>query len=202
MPSTGEVSGLTPPTDRTVVAERRRFVVAVVVFVVAFTVVGRMYGEHIALQLQRTPTTASGWRLAGWLIAGPPWVVTLIVWHERSRLTPGQQRLRDLLVAAWIGLNMLVLPARFGGVEHQFGTAALVGDPLSAGWAWGAVAAVIGGVFGAVVLLVLRRTVERPTADQWDLTVRFLECAWVVLLLVSLGLALYGGHTGVFQVGA
>ena len=195
------MSGATPPTDRSSVLERRRFVAAVVVFAVAFTVVGRMYGEDIALQLQRTPTTASGWRLVGWLIAGPPWVVTMIFWHERGRLSPDQRRTRGLLLAAWIGLNMLVLPVLFVGVEHQFGTADLVADPLSAGWGWGAVAAAAGAVFGAVVILVLRRTVERPTDDQWDLTVRLLECAWVVLLLASLAFALYGDHAGVLQVG-
>ena len=193
---------MSEPRQRTDAADRRRFVVAVVGFAVLFTVVGRMFGEQIGLQLLKTPTTELGWRLVGWLLVAPPALFVLVTWHERGRLTARQRRDRGLLLAGWIGLSMFVLPARVLGVENQFGTAALVGDPLSAGWAWGAVAAVIGGVFGVVVLLVLRRTVERPTADQWDLTVRFLECAWVVLLLVSLGLALYGGHTGVFQVGA
>jgi hypothetical protein len=87
-------------------------------------------------------------------------------------------------------------------VDSQFGTGALVGDPLSSGWAWGALAAIIGLVFTALVLLVLHRTVDEPTPQQRELTVRFLERAWLVLLVVSLGFALYGGRTGVFQGGS
>ena len=60
----------------------------------------------------------------------------------------------------------------------------------------------IGLVFTGLVLLVLHRSVHAPTAPQRDLTVRFLERTWLVLLLVSLGFALYGSHTGVFQGGA
>jgi hypothetical protein len=96
---------------------------------------------------------------------------------------------------------MFVLPSRFTGVEQQFGTGALVGDPLSAGWAWGALGALIGLAFTGIVLLVLHRTVDDPTPEQRDLTVRFLEVSWVVLLVVSLGFALYGARTGVFTGG-
>jgi hypothetical protein len=186
---------------RTDAGDRRRFVLAVVAFAVLFTALGRLYGEDIALELQKTPTTALGWRLIGWLIAGPPLVFTMAVWHERRRSTPKQWRDRSLLLAAWIGSNMFVLPARTTSTDSQFGTGALVGDPLSTGWAWGAVAAIVGAVFSGLVLLVLRRSVEHPTVDQRDLTIRFLERAWVVLLLVSLGFALYGDRVGIFHGG-
>ena len=53
-----------------------------------------------------------------------------------------------------------------------------------------------------MVLLVLHRTVAEPTREQRDLTIRFLERAWLLLLVVSLGFALYGGRTGVFQGGS
>jgi hypothetical protein len=197
----GEVTAVTGQTWRTAAGERRRFVLAVTAFAVLFTVIGRMYGEDIALELQKTPTTALGWRLLGWLIAGPPLVFTMAVWHECRRLTPKQWRERSLLLAAWIGSNMLVLPARTTGTADQFGTGALVGDPLSVGWTWGALAAIAGVVFTGIVLLVLHRSVGRPSADQLDLTIRFLERAWVVLLLVSLGFALYGDRAGVFHGG-
>jgi hypothetical protein len=182
-------------------ADRWRFLAAVVAFAVLFLVVGLRYGEDVALQLQKTPTTELGWRLIGWLVAAPPYLVTLLVWHERARLRREQLRQRGLLLAAWIGLGMFVLPSRLTSPEQHFGTAALVGDPLSAGWAWGALAALLGLVFSGLVLLVLHRTVESPTPQQRDLTVRFLEVAWLVLLVVSLGFALYGARTGVFQGG-
>ena len=182
-------------------ADRWRFVAATVAFGALFLVVGLRFGEDVAVQLQKTPTTALGWRLIGWLVAAPPYLVTLLVWHERGRLRREQLRQRGLLLAAWIGLSMFVLPSRVTSPETQFGTAALVGDPLSAGWAWGGLAALLGLVFTALVLLVLHRSVESPTPQQRYLTVRFLEVAWLVLLVVSLGFALYGARTGVFQGG-
>ena len=151
---------MAPTTSaRTDAAERRLFVLATVGFAVLSTALGRLLGEEIALQLQRTPTTGLGWRVIGWAIA------------------------------------------RTVGVDSQFGTGALVGDPLSAGWAWGALAAVVGLAFTAIVLRVLHRSVDDPTREQRDLTVRFLERAWLVLLVVSLGFALYGGRAGVFNGG-
>ena len=197
----GEVTAVTGEDQRTRASEGRRFALAVVAFAVLFAALGRMYGEDIALELQKTPTTTLGWRLIGWLVSAPPLVVTMVVWHERRRLTPKQWRDRSWLLAAWIGLNMFLLPARTTSTESQFGTAALVGDPLSAGWAWGAMAAVAGLAFTGLVLLVLHRSAEEPTTEQRDLTMRFLERAWLVLLVVSLGFALYGERTGVFHGG-
>ena len=181
--------------------EGRRFVLEAIGFAVLFTVLGLRFGQDIALLLQKTPTTALGWRLAGWAVAGPPWVLAMISWHERGRLRPEQRRRRSVLLAAWIGLGMLILPAHLTSAEQQFGTGALVGDPLSTGWGWGARAAMIGLAFTGLVLLVLHRSVDTPTEHQRDLTVRFLERAWLLLLVVSLGFALYGGRTGVFHGG-
>ena len=190
-------------SERTELSERRRFVLAVFGFAVLFTALGRILGEDIALQLQETPTTTLGWRLIGWLVAGPPVVLAIITWHERHRLRPKQRRNRSYLLAAWLGLSMFILPARTVGVDSQFGTGALIGDPLSAGWAWGALANIIGVVFAALVLFVLYRSVEAPTREQRDLTIRFLERAWLLLLTVSLGFALYdGGRSGMFPGGS
>jgi hypothetical protein len=201
MRAKGKVTTVTGEDERRHAAECGRFVLAVVAFAVVFTALGRMYGEDIALELQKTPTTTLGWRLVGWLVSAPPLVFTMVSWHERRRLTPDQWRLRSWLLAAWIGLNMFVLPARTTSTESQFGTGALVGDPLSAGWAWGAGASVIGLVFTGLVLVVLHRNVAQPTPEQRDLTMRFLELAWLVLLIVSFGFALYGEHAGVFRGG-
>jgi MFS family permease len=202
---TGERSEVTDETAelrRLDASERRRFVLAIVGFAVVFTALGRVLGEDIALELQKTPTTDLGWRFVGWLVAAPPAVLTMITWHDRRRLSTKQRRDRGLVLAVWIGLSMFVLPARTTSVDSQFGTGALVGDPLSSGWAWGALAAIIGLAFTGLVLLVLHRTVDEPTREQRDLTVRFLERAWLVLLVVSLGFALYGGRTGVFHGGS
>jgi hypothetical protein len=197
-----EVDDRTRTTTHEDRAEIRRFVLAAVAFAVLFTALGRLYGEDIALQLQKTPTTTLGWRFIGWLVAAPPALFVIITWHERRRLRRKQRRDRSLLLAAWIGLSMFILPARTTSIDSQFGTGALVGDPLSAGWAWGALGALLGLVFSGLVLTVLFRTVRVPTRAQRELTVRFLERAWLVLLVVSLGFALYGGRTDVFHGGS
>jgi hypothetical protein len=200
-----EVSEVDDRRQATVDSDRadvRRFLLAVVGFGVLFTAIGRIFGEDIAMQLQNTPTTTLGWRFIGWMVAAPPAVLTMITWHERRRLRPKQRRDRSLLLACWLGLSMFILPARTASVDSQFGTGALVGDPLSEGWAWGGLAAVAGLVFTALVLVVLFRTVDAPTRAQRDLTVRFLERAWLVLLVVSLGFALYGARTDVFHGGS
>ena len=205
MTMTREVSGVNDQDQATAhrdLADVRRFLVAVVGFAALFTAIGRVFGEDIAMELQNTPTTALGWRFIGWMISAPPAVLTMITWHERRRLRPKQRRDRSLFLAAWLGLSMFVLPARTAGVDSQFGTGALVGDPLSSGWAWGGLAAIVGLVFTGLVLLVLFRTVDVPTRAQRDLTVRFLERAWLVLLVVSLGFALYGARTDVFHGGS
>jgi len=194
-----EVTGVDERTDA---FERRRFVLALVSFAVLFTAIGRLFGEDIALQLQKTPTTTLGWRFIGWLVAAPPVALTIISWQERRRLRPKQRRDRAYLLAGWLGLSMFILPARTTSIDSQFGTGALVGDPLSAGWAWGALAALLGLAFTGLVLLVLHRTVDEPTREQRELTVRFLERAWLVLLVVSLGFALYGARTDVFHGGS
>jgi len=205
MTMTREVSGVNDQDQATAhrdLADVRRFLVAVVGFAALFTAIGRVFGEDIAMELQNTPTTALGWRFIGWMISAPPAVLAMITWHERRRLRPKQRRDRSLFLAAWLGLSMFVLPARTAGVDSQFGTGALVGDPLSSGWAWGGLAAIVGLVFTGLVLLVLFRTVDVPTRAQRDLTVRFLERAWLVLLVVSLGFALYGARTDVFHGGS
>jgi hypothetical protein len=199
--ATRRTAGAGDRERRTDAEDRRLFLLATLGFAVLFLVVGLRFGQDVALQLQKTPTTTLGWRLVGWLVAAPPYVVTMVVWHERGRVDRDRLRRRLVLLAGWIGLTMLVLPARLTSAEHQFGTGALVGDPLSTGWAWGALAALLGLAFSGLVLVVLHRTVEEPTARQRDLTARFLEGAWLVLLVVSLGFALYGGRTGVFQGG-
>lgn len=189
-------------TDGDQRTDLRRFLLVAAAFAILFGGIGRLWGEDIALELQKTPTTELGWLFIGWLVSGPPFIIAALVWHEGGRLKPSQRRERGLLLAAWIGLNMLVAPARLDSVDSQFGIGALVGDPLSLGWAWGMLANVIGLAFAALVLTVLHRTVPgKPTRAQTDLTYRLLERAWLVLLLVSLGFALYGNDAGIFHSG-
>lgn len=169
---------------------------------VAFGAIGATWGEQIGLRLQDTPTTTQGWLFIGWLISGPPYLIGMLAWYERGRLDRGQRRTLTYVLAVWIGLSMFVLPARVHSVDAQFGTAALVGDPLSAGWAWGALANLLGLGFAAVALIVLHRSVSgRPSARQQELTIRFLERAWLLLLVASLGFALYAPNTGPIHTG-
>lgn len=186
-------------SNRTRVSDGRRFALSIVGFCVLFLAIGRFLGEDIALQLQKTPTTRDGYLFFGWLVGGPPFLVSILVWNDRARLQPSQLRNRTLALSAWIGLSMFLLPARLDSVEKQFGTAALVGDPLSGGWAWAMLANVIAFTFAGIVLWVLHKSVpDGPNAAQRSLTLTFLERAWLVVLVAGLGFALYGGSTGLF----
>jgi hypothetical protein len=187
-------------SNRTELSDGRRFVLSIVGFSVLFLAVGRFLGEDLALQLQKTPTTRDGYLFFGWLVGGPPYLLAVLVWNDRARLKPAQFRNRSLGLSAWIGLSMFILPAKLESVHDQFGTAALVGDPLSGGWAWAMLANVIAFAFAGLVLWVLHKSVPNgPDATQRALTVTFLERAWLVVLVAGLGFALYGGATGLFS---
>jgi hypothetical protein len=187
-------------SNRTQVSDGRRFALSVVGFCVLFLAAGRFIGEDVALQLQKTPTTRDGYLFFGWLVGGPPFLLAILLWNARERLAPAVLRNRTFAVSAWIGLGMFILPAKLDSVDKQFGTGALVGDPLSGGWAWAMLANLVAFGFAGVVLLVLHRSAPQgPNQAQQELTVTFLERAWLVVLVAGLGFALYGGATGLFS---
>jgi hypothetical protein len=187
-------------SNRTRVSDGRRFALSIVGFGVLFLAVGRFLGEDIAMQLQKTPTTRDGYLFFGWLVGGPPFLLAILLWNARARVKPSELRNRTYAVSAWIGLSMFVLPAKLDSVDKQFGTGALVGDPLSGGWAWAMLANVVAFAFAGAVLFVLHRSVPQgPNQAQRELTVTFLERAWLVVLVAGLGFALYGGATGLFS---
>src|SRR5690242_14485035 len=179
-------------SNRTLPSGRALFAISVLGSAFLFLVLGRIAGEHIALELQKTPTTTDGWLFIGWLIGGPPYLVAVIFWNEHGRSRPGEVRLATVLIGVWIGMTMLIAPARVLGVDTQFGTGAIVGNPLSAGWVWGEVANLGMLAFSTIVLLVMRSaTAPRggPTTQQRRMTARFIEIAWMVTLVVTLGLS-------------
>lgn len=187
----------------TSLGRKARFGILVAGFSAVFLTLGLVYGEDIALQLQKTPTTPDGWIFVGWLVGGPPYMLTALFFSDYRRLTHDQFRNRSLVLAAALGLTFLVLPARIIGVPAQFGTGAIVGNPLSAGLVWGLCATVTVGVFGGLVILLLRRAAPNgATKAQRQMTTRFLETACILALIVTLGLALYGGNgSGIFNNG-
>ena len=187
-------------SNRTAVSDGRRFALSIVGSCVLFLAVGRFLGEDIALELQKTPTTRDGYLFFGWLVGGPPFLLAVLLWNARERLDAAELRKRTYAVSAWIGLGMFILPAKLDSVDEQFGTAALVGDPLSGGWAWAMLANLVAFAFAGLVLLVLHKSVPQgPNRAQRELTVTFLERAWLVVLVAGLGFALYGGATGLFS---
>ena len=183
---------------------RRRFAIATAVAAAVFLVVGLVWGDQIAIKLQETPTTTNGWLFIGWLIGGPPFPIAVLLWFERSRMKHSNVIAWTYAMAVVCGASLFILPARVFGVPWQFGTGGiLVGNPLTAGWVWGVLANVVGGVFTGLVLLILNKsTADGPTKAQRAMTARFLERAWLVGLVVTLGFALYGGNgAGIFNNG-
>lgn len=190
-------------TDR---SDLLTFGIALVIFAGSALFVGLQHGEDIGLWLQDTPTTRSGWLFFGWLVSGPPFALTVLLWLERRRFTRGARRIWSLVLPLWLGLNLFILPARFGDVYEQFGSAALVGIPLSFGWVWGIFAtgliAALAGISVLVMSFALKPERARALlASRVPRTV--LERVWLLALVVALGIALYGGNaeSGIFNDG-
>lgn len=190
-------------TDR---RDLRRFGVALAVFGLGWLAAGLFWCEDVGLVLQDSPTTNSGWLFFGWLIGGPPFALTVLLWLERKRFSKQTRVFWSVALPFWIGMSLFVLPARIVGAEEQFGMAALVGIPLSFGWLWGifsvGVMAAIAGTGVLVISLVMEpRKARELVASRLTRTV--LERLWLILLLVALGISLYGGKgdSGIFNNG-
>ncbi len=178
----------------------RRFLLMCVGLAVVVTALGRVYGEDLAVWAQGTPTTERGWLFIGWLIGGPPYLLAYVTWNEYGRIRPGRRVERLWIIAAWIALSMLLVPAWILGDEEQFGAGRIASEPVMAGWQWAMLAHLVAAAFAGVLALVRRGTTV--TERQQRLTRRFVERAWAVLLLIALGMALYSGPTGLFRSGA
>jgi hypothetical protein len=186
-------------------SDLKRFGILVAFFAMAFLLLGLIDGENIALSLQNSPTTTTGFLFIGWLVGGPPYALSVLVWLERRRLTKQSRLIWSVVLAAWIGMSLFILPARIIGVDEQFGTGALVGNPLSAGWIWGIVSTAIVAVIAGFAVFILSLSVKPEKARELirrPVTRILLERLWLLALLVALGLALYGGNgTGIFNNG-
>ncbi|HET6153441.1 MAG TPA: hypothetical protein VFE15_10815 [Marmoricola sp.] len=184
------------PTDA------QQFWITLVGFGILVLFLGLLFGQGIAEQLQKTPTTRLGWLFFGWILGGPPFAYAALIWNERGRMPSRRLRGRLTLAAGWMSLSMLIVPSRVTSVEAQFGEGSIVGHPLAAGWTWGFAANVVVLIFGGAVLLIQRQAVPGGlTRAQKQFTARFLEAVWLVLLVVSLGFALYGNGSGLFNNG-
>lgn len=176
-----------------------------VVFSIGWLVLGLLHSEDIGLTLQNTPATKNGWLFIGWLVGGPPYALTVLLWFERRRFSRQGRIIWSLVLAFWIGLSFYILPARIVGPDEHFGTAALVGFPLSFGWVWGIFATGLMAAIAGVGVLVLSLTVEPRRARELlasRMTRTILERVWLLALLVALGISLYGGEgKGIFNNG-
>lgn len=183
-------------TDRSAV---RIFVAMAMISGVVCAYTSGELGEDITVWLQSTAITHTGFLFIGWLIGGPPWLIAIVSWLERERLAHNQLRDRAVVVGAWAGLSMFILPARMNGVTEQFATGSIAGAPLSQAWSWAILANLIAICFAAIALLMRHSVVKEPTPAQQRLTARFLERSTAVLLAVSFGFAIYGESTELFH---
>ena len=180
----------------------QRFLFALIVSAIATAAAGREWGEDVAVRLLDTPTTTTGWQVIGWLVGGPPLFLAFQNWVERRRLTEGQLSARATMLGLWLGLGGFLVPAFVDGRFEHFGTGIDVGAPLTFGWACAGVANLAALLFagGLQMLAPSTERIEvrhRASAERAHrLRLKFLEVAWLLLLLGSAMFAANGKALG------
>lgn len=167
---------------------------------VVFEVLAQVAGPSIAEHLQGTPVTFEGWIVAGWIVGGPAYLVAMLLWIDGGRLSLRRRRQVVIVVGVGIGLGMFILPAAVPGPGSAFGTGGIVGGPLTQGWLWGVATTLVMALYGSAVMVVLGRAPSSATTPRHrELTARYIEVAWVVVLSLTLVAALSGATSGVLR---
>ena len=175
-------------------ADRARLLQVAIGSGFAFAILERYAGVQIAELLQRSPFTFAGWVVVGWLVGGPTYLLSALLWNGGGRLSQSRRLRSSILLGLAVGLGMFLLPVALPG--SPIGTSDVVGRPLAQGWLWGATATLAMTVYGTAVVRVLGRSAPGGgTAAQRAMTARYLEISWVVVLIVTLAAAL-SGETG------
>lgn len=174
----------------------RRFLLFMAGAAIGAALVSREFGEDVTVWLDRVPATSSGWQCIGWVFAGPPLYLAALAWMDRADLAHNQRRLRAAVYGIWLGLGAFVVPGLADGSYDIFGPGIEVANPLAFGWICGTVGNLAAILF-ASALGVVRRTATPAGSDPpSQLTDRFIEVAWTLLLGGSLLFAAYGAELG------
>lgn len=181
-------------------ADRARLIRVAVGAGVVLAGLSHWAGPQIARDLQNTPVTFTGWVLAGWLVGGPVALATTAFWVGGGAAQQLHRRRLTVVLGVAIGLSMFLFPAALPGPLASFGTGAIVGEPVVQGWLWGVAATLLMATYAAVVMRILERaTGGATTARQRAETARFIEVAWVVVLIATLTAALSGTTGGLLR---
>jgi hypothetical protein len=174
----------------------RRFLIHVVVTATVAGLLARRYGEQVVGFVDGLPATASGWQLMGWLVGGPPLLLAAMAWNDRAKFDADQRRLRAMAYGIWFGLGGFLVPALAGDAAATFGGAVRTGNQLAFGWACASVANAAAIAFAIGIGVLRRQAAPDGEPPESELAVRFVESAWVVLLLGGLMFAVYGADLG------
>ncbi|WP_433013130.1 hypothetical protein [Kribbella sp. CA-294648] len=105
-------------------------------------------------------------RVLGWCWGGLPFVVLVLAYTQRHRLSQRIKRGLTYAVTAWTASGALLMPGRHSSAEERFGEAYLDARPLGFGWAAGFMALFATFLATALLAIVWRKLTGTVTKQS------------------------------------
>lgn len=125
-------------------------------------------------------------RVLGWCWGGLPFVVLVLAYTQRHRLSQRAKRGLTYAVTIWAASGALLIPGRHSSLEDRFGSAYLDARPLGFGWAAGFLALFATFVAAALLVLLWRKLTGTVTKQSVRTLNRGLTILWILLTAAGL----------------
>lgn len=129
-------------------------------------------------------------RVLGWCWGGLPFVVLVVAYSQRHRLSRRAKRGFTYAVTAWAASGALLLPGRRSTLEDRFGDAYLDVRPLGFGWAAGFLSLFATFIAAGLLVILWRKLTGTVTKRSVVILNRGLTILWVLLTVAGLITAL------------
>ncbi|MEU4390892.1 hypothetical protein [Kribbella sp. NPDC023855] len=129
-------------------------------------------------------------RVLGWCWGGLPFVVLVLAYSQRHRLSQRAKRGFTYTVTAWAASGALLIPGRHTSAEERFGEAYLDSRPLGFGWAAGFMALFATFLVAGLLAVVWRKLTGTVTRQSVTTLNRGLTVLWVLFTVGGLVAAL------------
>jgi len=125
-------------------------------------------------------------RILGWCWGGLPFVVLVVAYTQRHRLSQRAKRGLTYAVTAWAASGSLLLPGRHSSAEERFGDAYLDARPLAFGWAAGFMALFVSFLAAGLLVLIWRKLTGTVTKQSLGFLNWAIATLWILLTAAGL----------------